>query len=105
MKCVAPDCAPSCFHHSASLYGVPPPIQNCADWPSIEGEPTNCVSEKPAALPFPPAPAHTVQFCHPVIWSMLLMSEPVAVVVLLLTRMFIGVLDTAPAWSHACTTT
>src|SRR5438445_8061585 len=76
MKCVAPLCAPTCFHHNASLYGVKPPSQKCADWPSIEGELTNCVIENDATLPLPPAPAHTVQFCQPVIWSMLLIAVP-----------------------------
>ena len=66
--------APSCFHQRASEYGVEPPMLNWTDRPSIEGETTFWPIEKLAVGPFPPAPAHVVQLCQPVNWSMSLIT-------------------------------
>ena len=70
MKWLTPEFAPSCFHHSASEYGVPFPIQNRAEAPSIDGDPCYSLIEYGTVVPLPPAPAQAPQLAHPLIWSM-----------------------------------
>src|SRR6476646_4491764 len=108
---------PSCFHQSASEYGVLPPSLNCAALPSSAGESTFSVMEYTAEGPAAFAPAQTVQLSHPGIWSMSLFTvvpEGAGVGVAdgvgvgegeeLPTVSSIAFLKTAPVESHACTT-
>src|SRR5215467_5725331 len=44
-------------------------MKNCMDLPFSDGELTNCLVQKAAEGPFPPAPAQVVQLCHPLICS------------------------------------
>src|SRR5258707_14500717 len=105
---------PSCFHQSASEYGVLPPRLNRADLPSSAGESTFWLMEYTAEGPAAPAPAQTVQFSQPGIWSMSLFTVvPEGAGVReadgggedeLPTVKRIGFLKTAPMESHASTT-
>lgn len=65
---------PSCFHHSASEYDVLPPRLNWADLPSSAGESTFSAMEYTAEGPEAFAPAQTVQFSQPGIWSISLFT-------------------------------
>src|SRR6478672_6684032 len=65
---------PSCFHQSASEYGVPPPRLNCAALPSSAGESRFSVMEYTADGPAALAPAQTVQLSQPGIWSISLFT-------------------------------
>src|SRR5258707_6891208 len=105
---------PSCFHHSASEYGVLPPRLNWAALPSSAGESTFWLMEYTAEGPAAPAPAQTVQFSQPGIWSMSLFTvvpEGAGVGEAdgvgedeLPTVKRIVFLKTAPVESQACTT-
>src|SRR5215472_15196288 len=44
-------------------------MKNCMDLPFSDGELTNCLVQKAAEGPLPPAPAQVVQLCHPPICS------------------------------------
>src|SRR5258708_4904975 len=97
---------PNCFHHRASEYGVEPPMLNCVELPSSDGELWFGVRENVATLPLPPAPAHTVQFSQPgisSIWVLVIalggtpvLTEPTLTVT--------GCLYTTPVESQAWTT-
>src|SRR3954454_18248082 len=65
---------PSCFHHSVTEYGVLPIRLNWADLPSSAGESTFSALEYTAEGHEAFAPAQTVQFSQPGIWSISLFT-------------------------------